>query len=158
MRCNIITIAFFVLLSGCVGQDVARKDACERTINLYARHVDLGEPERVVELFTADARWQLGETKLQGRDAIRKHFFALNDDTSRVSRHSQANVVLDWYSGSEARGTVYLTLYMGSKKESGFAEMAGQPLFVGHYEDEYVYEDSVCLIRSRNVIPAFVAQ
>jgi hypothetical protein len=158
MRCNILTIAFFALLSGCVGQDVARKDACERTINLYARHVDLGEPERVAELFTVDARWQLGDTHLQGQEAIRKHFLALNKDTSRVSRHNQANVVLDWRSASEARGTVYLTLYLGSKKESAFAEMTGQPLFVGHYEDEYVYADNVCLIRSRNVIPAFIAQ
>lgn len=147
-----------LVLTACALQPMSPTAACERTISLYARHVDLGSPAAVADLFTENATWQLGQTRLKGREVIREYFAALTNDKARVSRHSQSNIVIDWDSESRARGTVYLTLYRGTKREASFAPLAGQPLFVGHYEDEYHYHEGTCEINRRIVMPAFVAE
>ncbi len=153
-----IIVLVALLLAACATQQRLQDPLCERTINLYARHIDLGEPARVAELFTENATWQLGSTRLQGRTEIRNYFAALSDDTTRVSRHSQTNTTIDWQSDSEAVGTVYLTLYRGVRTGEAFASTVGQPLFVGHYDDRYQVVDGRCLISRRMVVPAFVVQ
>ena len=151
----IVTVVSLTLLSACAVQQAARTSACERTISLYARYVDLGVPAEVADLFAEEATWQLGETRLKGREVIRAYFALLSKDPARVSRHSQSNIVIDWDSATRARGTVYLTLYRGTRREQAFAPVAGQPLFVGHYDDEYQFIDGRCEISRRVVVPAF---
>lgn len=153
-----LTLGCVMLIAGCAMQQSSRTSACERTIGLYARHVDLGSPAEVADLFVEDATWQLGKTRLKGREVIRQYFAALTRDPARVSRHSQSNIVIDWDDANRARGTVYLTLYRGTKQDQAFAALDGQPLFVGHYEDEYQYHNGRCEILSRVVMPAFVAE
>lgn len=158
-----LMVCCLMILAACATYRPSPTEACERTINLYARHLDLGSPAQVADLFSEDATWQLGKTRLQGREVIREYFSALGRNAERVSRHSQTNIVIDWDSETRARGIVYLTLYRGEKyrgekQEESFAPLAGQPLFVGHYEDEYRYHDGRCQIGSRLVVPAFVAE
>lgn len=146
-----------LILTACAMQPMSPTAACERTISLYARYVDLGSPAAVADLFTENATWQLGKTRLKGREVIREYFAALTNDATRVSRHIQSNIVIDWDIETRARGTVYLTLYRGTKGDESFAPLAGQPLFVGHYDDEYRYREGACEISRRIVVPAFVA-
>lgn len=150
-----------LLLGGCAHNvSLSRYQACERTVNLYARHLDLGVASDVAELFTEDAVWELDSTRLEGREQIRKHFAALDSDRNRASRHVHTNFVLDDIAGTDGTQTttamVYLTLYRGSRVGDKPAQLNAQPLFVGHYDDVYSFVDGTCLIKKRRVVPAFV--
>src|SRR5215211_758680 len=53
---------------------VAERD-CERLMVDYARRLDLGEPERVAELFTDDGVWEMtGRLRFEGKDQLRAAF------------------------------------------------------------------------------------
>ena len=133
-------------------QDI--KHACTELSIGYARHVDFGEYDDFVDLFTDDAVLNLG-FKLEGKEAIRKSMTKRSAELR--SRHVLTNIHIDVLSESEARGISYLTLYRHQGPESlDAAPVEFQtPAAVGHYADEYRKTDAGWKIAHRRIELAF---
>lgn len=128
--------------------------ACTWLIVGYARAIDFRDQEAFLELFTADAVLELGET-LRGHDAIRA-FLGRRTDSLRT-RHVVSNVFVHVLNEAEARAVSYLTLYRHDGDESrrfGPAPLEG-PAAVGHYEDRFVHTDAGWRFASRRLQLAF---
>lgn len=129
---------------------------CARLVNAYAQYIDLGQAERVVELFTEDAVWEGPGTRMAGREEIRKGF-AARQRSRRVSRHVCTNLRVDVVDEDEARGIVYLTLYRHDPQEGaeGRAAPLDGPVVVGHYRDRFRRVDGAWRIAHREIEVAF---
>ena len=115
--------------------------ACERLVVTYTHLVDFGEAEQVAELFAADALWQAGEIRFEGRDAVRAMFRGRQEMTQRRSRHVCTNGVVDVVDEDHATGLVYLQLYRpdfepGARTDSLAPD--AHPVAVGEYHDQFV--------------------
>ena len=110
--------------------------ACTALSIAYARHVDFGEYEKFVDLFTKDGRLELGFT-LDGKDAIRRSM--KKRPVELRSRHVLTNIFVDVVSETEATGISYLTLYRHVGPESLEDEPVALPgpAAVGHYADRF---------------------
>ncbi len=147
-----------VTMSACTNQLPIKNSACETAIHNYASAIDLGDPAEAAESFTATGTWQLGEIRLVGKQAIANHFSQLANLENRKSRHIQTNLVINWQNKSLATGIVYLTLYRVHDRTGPVATMNEQPYFVGHYQDQYVWDGEYCRISERIIVPAFLNQ
>jgi hypothetical protein len=110
--------------------------ACTALSIAYARHVDFGEYDKFVELFTEDGRLDVG-FPLEGRDAIQRGM--TRRPAELRSRHIITNVSIDVQSEQEAIGISYLTLYrhVGPESLDAGPIIHSDPAAVGHYEDRY---------------------
>lgn len=147
-----------LLLAACATEPAHRDAACERTVHQYAAAIDLGQPEHAASSFTDNAIWVLGETRLEGKEAIAAHFAALGSIKNRISRHVQTNQLIEWRDAQHGTGTVYVTLYRSQGGSAPVGSMTDQPFFVGHYQDSYVWDGQRCLIRERMIVPAFLSR
>jgi len=129
---------------------------CERLVADYARFLDLGQAERVAELFAEDGLWEAGATRLEGRETIRTAFARRQETSSTISRHVCTNFALDLLDPRHAEGTVYLTLYeYEGDQATRPASTDGQPTAVGHYEDAFVKTDAGWRFSRRRLLIAF---
>lgn len=110
--------------------------ACTALFVSYARHVDFGDYDRFVELFTDDAVLDLG-FRLQGKDQIRKSMS--KRDPALRSRHVMTNIAIDVIDSDHASGIAYLTLYrhIGPETLSPTAVTLQGPAAVGHYSNTF---------------------
>lgn len=111
-------------------------DSCKALFIDYARHVDFGDYDSFVDLFTEDASLDLG-FKIQGREHIRR---SMSKRSSQLrSRHVLTNLAIDVHSKSLASGIAYLTLYrhIGAESLQGQAVPLRGPAGVGHYSNEF---------------------
>ncbi len=108
--------------------------AIEALIHEHAWFIDHGQADRVVELFTDDARLLgIGADKI-GRDAIAQWAADRAAMTERCSRHVQSNIRLVAAAGpDQVEGTVLLTLYRFDGPGMG----QPSPMLVAEYEDQY---------------------
>lgn len=83
--------------------------ACERLVVQFAHELDLGEPGRGAEVFTADGVWEWaeGDRRVEGREALRGYFGARPAD--RLSRRICTNILVTLTSASTATATTYFT-------------------------------------------------
>ena len=102
----------------------------------YARHVDFGDYDRFVDLFTDDAVLDLG-FHLQGKERIRKSMS--KRDPELRSRHVMTNIAIDVIDAQSASGIAYLTLYrhIGPETLSPTAINLQGPAGVGHYSNTF---------------------
>ncbi len=130
------------------------QSACTELSIAYARHVDFGEYDRFVDLFTEDARLSLGFA-LEGRDEIRRSMTKRSLELR--SRHVMTNILVDVLSETTATGISYLTLFRHSGPETLEAGAVAfhAPSAVGHYADEYRLTDDGWKIASRQLHLAF---
>ena len=130
------------------------KMACTELSIAYARHVDFGEYDRFVELFTEDAVLDAG-FRLEGKEKIRRSMERRSPELR--SRHILTNIFVDVISETEATGISYLTLYRHIGPESltdgtvDFQAASG----VGHYTDSFRLTDDGWRIASRSLALAF---
>jgi ketosteroid isomerase-like protein len=119
---------------------VAERD-CERLMVDYARRLDLGQPERVAELFTDDGVWEMpGRLRFEGKDQLRAAFSTRMVASGRTARHVVTNVAIDVVAPGEATGFCYLINYRhdsptGNPEDPAPAEA---PMYVGQYHDRFV--------------------
>ena len=107
--------------------------AIEALIHEHAWLIDHGQADRVVDLFTDDARLLgIGPDKV-GRDAIAAWASARAAMTERCSRHAQSNIRLVPAAAGQVQGTVLLTLY----RFDGAGPGPATPLLVAEYDDLY---------------------
>jgi hypothetical protein len=136
---------------------LAERD-CERLIYEYARRIDLGEADRIADLFVADAVWESSEQRLEGQDAIRAWFTDRGRLTRRVSRHMCVNVVVDVHSLDEASARSYLVNHRFDREEGdlGLPVPAGAPKYVGELYDRFVRTQDGWRFGGRRVELSFV--
>jgi hypothetical protein len=132
---------------------------CEALAIAYTHGVDLEHPEKVAQLFTNDGLWQIGNQKVQGRDAIHTFFTSQQAPKDFVSRHVLSNHKVTVNNSSSASGISYVTLYH-FKGELGSEAMidTGHPYAVVVYQDEYVATKQGWKIKIRNILPSFVGK
>lgn len=128
--------------------------ACTELSIAYARHVDFGDYDAFVDLFTDDAVLDLG-FRLEGRSAIKKSMTKRSPELR--SRHVMTNIHIEVLSETAAQGISYLSLYRHVGPESlekgpvNFQTPAG----VGHYTDEYRLTGAGWKIANRRLELAF---
>ncbi|WP_433401120.1 nuclear transport factor 2 family protein [Streptomyces sp. CA-146814] len=128
--------------------------ACERLVVQFAHELDLGEPGRVAELFTADGVWEWaeGDRRVEGREALRGYFGARPAD--RLSRRICTNILVTLTSASTATATTYFTTYRVDGHSGGMLPPR-PPTQVGHYEDTFRNVDGRWLLSRRALFLAF---
>ncbi|NKC01083.1 MAG: hypothetical protein GKR90_21670 [Pseudomonadales bacterium] len=128
--------------------------ACTELSIAYARHVDFGEYDRFVDLFTEDAKLSLG-FEIVGREKIRRSMSKRSPELR--SRHVMTNTFVDVLSETSAKGISYLTLYRHTGPESLESDPVSfqTPAAVGHYADEYRLTDDGWKIAERRLELAF---
>ena len=115
--------------------------ACARLVALYTHRVDFGDAESVAELFAEDGVWEVGDTRFEGRDALRAMLRNRQEMSGRRSRHVCTNLAVDVVDPDHATGLVYLSLYrhdFGSTERDEGVAPGGPPVAVGQYRDRFV--------------------
>lgn len=116
--------------------------AVARLVARYCHHVDRGPADAIAPLFTADGVLDLGERRLEGRDAI-DAFYRDRATRGITSRHVVANLLVEAAGDSEAHVTSTLLL---------FRELAATtPVIVADYYDRVVLEDGEWRFASKRV-------
>jgi hypothetical protein len=132
--------------------------ACERLIVDYAHRLDLGQVERVAELFTDDAVWEMpGLIRFQGRAELTAGIPARLHSPGRTTRHLCTNVAIDVATSDDAIGLCYFTNYRHDSVTGLFEQPApiGEPRYVGQYDDRFVRTPRGWLFAHRRVSLAF---
>jgi hypothetical protein len=130
---------------------------CSDVITRYTHFVDLGEAERVPELFTEDGLSTTPTEECKGQVELRKKFELVAEDAVRqrwVLRHVCTNVLVDVISPEEATATVYLTIYRHDGPVDGPAPVSG-PAKIGQYRDRLVKTDRGWRFAERRLSFAF---
>ena len=82
---------------------------CEKTIRKYYHHVDLGEFDEAVALFTSDVLWEVLGVKLRSREILLKGLHgSLADGTIR---HIVTNTLVNVVDENNANVKFYLSIY-----------------------------------------------
>ena len=82
---------------------------CEKTIRKYYHHVDLGEFDEAVALFTSDVLWEVLGVKLRGHENLLKGLHdSLGDGTIR---HIVTNTLVYVVDENNADVKFYLSIY-----------------------------------------------
>jgi len=110
----------------------ADRVACERLSNDYAAAVDGNDPAALANLFTPDGRWQLSDTPMIGRDAIRTYLTDFVARKTVTSMHVTTNVRITLTGPDSATGTAYVMIYGIAK-----GEKPGTPRGLGVYRDRF---------------------
>ena len=120
-----------------------------RLLAIYVHNLDDGKIGANADLLS-DAKFQVVDTVVTGRDEIAK-FFRTNvqhheDGTPRTS-HSLSNAIIDIETATTAKAVTYFTVHQ---------ELPGlplQPIVTGRYEDEFKILDGNWRFASRRVVP-----
>jgi hypothetical protein len=117
------------------------ENACAKLVVHYTHWVDFGEAERVAELFAPDGVWAVGDTRFEGREAVRAMLRARQEMSQRRSRHVCTNLAIDVEDADHATGLVYLSLsrhdFAAGATPDGLAP-GGPPVAVGQYYDRFI--------------------
>jgi hypothetical protein len=85
--------------------------ACGELVTLFAHLLDHGRARDIADLFTADGELWAGETRVGGRDDIRR-VMRRRDEMTRTSRHLCTNVLVEVLDEEHASGTSCLTAFV----------------------------------------------
>jgi len=139
-----------------IAEKIQIERECERLITLYCHLVDHGEAAKIADLFTEDGVWESPEITMTGRDQIRVGFQRRQDQSNRMSRHVCNNLLIDIVNQTEAKGTVYITLYRHDGEDGRpFSPLDG-PELVGEYRDYFLRTEEGWRIDHRTVIVSFL--
>ncbi len=112
---------------------------CQRLAVDFARHVDHGDVESVVSLFTDDAVFERRGETLRGKHEIREA--QLRRSKSVVTRHLCTNIAVDMSGDDRATGVVSFILFRhdhaAARTDAGKPAPLGVAETVGEYHDEY---------------------
>ncbi|MFF4607193.1 nuclear transport factor 2 family protein [Streptomyces sp. NPDC001339] len=128
--------------------------ACERLILEFIRHLDLGDPRAVAELFTADGVWEwpAGGRRIEGRAALRDYFGSRPAD--RLSRRMCTNILVTVDSAVTAAATTYFATYRVDGYTDGMVPPQ-LPANLGHYEDTFRKDDGSWRLATRTTFLPF---
>lgn len=132
-----------------VQQLVAIKN-CERLTYQYCRFADLGEAERLGEVFTEDGLFEVPGMTLRGRAQISRTFAQRAALKDLQTLHLCTNIDVQVLDDSTARGRVYLCLFRRWRSANSPDPVPTTiPSLVAVYEDLYARRGAQWLIESR---------
>jgi hypothetical protein len=143
-------------------QDLLDERACLTALVRYCSLIDDGHAAEVVELFSADGTWTLGETTLRGAGDLRRAFARRERMSSRTSRHVLSNVEIALKPASDgaprlASGRAYLTAYRhDATAPDGGAAPVEPPVLVGDLRAEFAEEPDGWRITALATVPVFL--
>ena len=135
--------------------------ACERLVYRYAQLLDLGQAEKVPELFVDDGVWELpGRIRFAGRAELDAGIPTRLNAPGRTARHLCMNVVIDVLGPDEAVGTSYMVNYRYDDPSGVPADVAptGDPVYIGEYHDRFVRTEDGWRFHQRRTELAFAHQ
>jgi hypothetical protein len=142
--------------------NIAIELACTRVVIDFARYADMGEYEKVADLFAQCGTFtRRGET-FSGRKSIADSIDALlqNRRSAPIKpwwrvRHFCSNIIIDVVDREHARGSAYYTIYRYQGEQvDGVPPITG-PALIGDYADKFVLTPAGWRFESREVHPAF---
>ncbi len=129
--------------------------ALERLVTEVTWRIDHGRAESISELFVSEGIMDLGETRLQGREAIHPWGILLQtDNTYPGIRHVSTNMRFVLEGNDKARGTCLVTAYVDEADGPG----STLPLVVGEDHDTFVRTEEGWRFLSRTWDPLFFRQ
>ena len=132
--------------------------ACERLVYRYAQLLDLGQADKVPELFVDDGVWELpGRIRFAGRAELDAGIPTRLTAPGRTARHLCMNVVIDVLGPDEAVGTSYMVNYRYDDPSGVPADLAptGDPVYIGEYHDRFVRTEDGWRFHQRRTELAF---
>jgi len=132
---------------------IAIRFALEDLNTAFAHHLDHGEIEELVDLFTEDALYTHGERRSQGRPAIEELFRKRTASGPRTSRHIYSGLKLDIESTNQARGSSVCLSFA----QDGSPPLPATPFLVADFEDSYACcDDGKWRFSERHIHRVFV--
>ena len=138
-----------------IAQTIEIERECERLIAKYCHFVDHDEATRVAELFTENGVWKNVNVTMTGRDGIRSGFQKRQDNRGRMSRHVCTNALIDVISETEAKGTVYMSLYYHDGEAGRETSPTDCLQKLGEYRDQFIKTDEGWRFEYREVVSNF---
>lgn len=122
----------------------------------FARHLDHGEIDALVDLFAEDALYTHGERRSEGRAAIEALFRKRAAGSEpRTSRHLYSGLRIDVESETRARGTSVCLTFAAD----GLPPLPAVPLLVADFDDVYVRSaDGRWRFQERRITRVFVGE
>lgn len=120
-----------------------------KLIAQYVHNVDDGKIAANAELL-ADARFQVADTVVTGRDAVARFFNSSvqhHADGTPRTWHDVSNTILAFESATTASAVSYFTVHQE------LPGLALQPIVTGRYADTFVRRDDAWRFASRRVEP-----
>jgi hypothetical protein len=119
----------------------------------FTHHLDHGETEALVQLFTRDAIYTNGERRSEGRAAIEALFNNRVAKGPRTSRHLYSGLRLTIESASVASGSCVCLSFAAD----GLPPLLAKPFLVADFIDRYRLEDDGhWRFAARHIQPIFV--
>lgn len=103
----------------------------------FARHLDHGEIDALVDLFARDALYTHGERVSRGRDEIERLFRNRAAKGPRTSRHLLSGLRLTIESATAATGSSVCLSFAAD----GAPPLPARPFLVADFEDRYRLDD-----------------
>ena len=100
----------------------------------FCYYLDHGETDRLVDLFTADAKYTHGDRSSVGRDAINELFSNRNAPGTRTARHMQTGLRFKVIDEESATGNSVCMTFAANEQPPVSAAM---PHLVADFIDEY---------------------
>jgi len=110
--------------------------ALEDLNSAFAHHLDQGEIDRLVDLFTADAVYTHGERVSEGRDEIEALFLRRQANGPRTSRHLISGLRITIASPTDATGSSVCLSFAAD----GRPPLPAKPFLVADFIDRYRLE------------------
>ncbi len=129
--------------------------ALEDLNTAFTHHLDHGELDALVDLFTEDALYTHGPRRSEGRAEIAALFRDRTAAGPRTARHLYSGLKLEIQSRTQARGTSVCMTFA----QNGLPPLApAVPILVADFIDAYLYcDDGRWRIRRRHIERIFVA-
>jgi hypothetical protein len=129
--------------------------ALEDLNSAFAYHLDHGEIDSLVDLFTVDALYTNGERRSQGRDEIATLFRNRVAKGPRTSRHLYSGLRIAIESLTSASGVSVCMSFAAD----GLPPLPAKPFLVADFVDSYRLDsDGRWRIAARHINPVFVSQ
>ena len=125
------------------------ESAVRQLLARYVHNVDDGKIDDNAELL-ADARFQVGETVVEGREGVATFFrdnVQHHEDGTPRTWHALSNILIDVESDTAAKSVSYFTVHQ---------ELPGlplQPIVTGRYVDTFAFQDGQWRFATRAVEP-----
>jgi ketosteroid isomerase-like protein len=129
--------------------------ALEELNSAFAYHLDHGDIEALVDLFTVDALYTNGDRRSQGRDEIESLFSNRVAKGPRTSRHLYSGLRIVIESKTSASGVSVCMSFAAD----GVPPLPAKPFLVADFIDNYRLDsDGRWRIATRHIDPVFVGR
>jgi ketosteroid isomerase-like protein len=129
--------------------------AIEELNSAFAYHLDHGDIDALVALFTVDALYTNGDRRSQGRDEITALFRKRIANGPRTSRHLYSGLRIVIESKTSASGVSVCMSFAAD----GLPPLPAKPFLVADFVDSYRQDgDGRWRIATRHINPVFVGQ